>query len=66
VIKGITCLRLEIPRYQLGLQILVTSPLFVANIQIDKEYTNNITLNMRTNSVKVFYSMLRDRGLEHH
>jgi hypothetical protein len=38
VIKGITCLRLEIPRYQLGLQILVTSPLFVANIQIDKEY----------------------------
>jgi hypothetical protein len=30
VIKGTTCLRLKIPRYQVDLQILVTSLLFIA------------------------------------
>jgi hypothetical protein len=67
VIKGTTCLRLEIPRYQLALQILVTSPLFVAiHINRQESHKNNSTPNMKTNSVKIFYAMLRERGFENH
>jgi hypothetical protein len=60
VIKATTCLRLEIPRYQLGLQILVTSPLFVA-IHTNRQgsHKNNSIPNMRTDSVKIFYAMLQ-------
>jgi hypothetical protein len=63
--KGITCLRLEIPRYQVGLLILVTSPLVVA-IHTNRQgvHKNNITPNMRTNNVTIFYTMLQDRGFE--
>jgi hypothetical protein len=53
VIKGTTCLRLGIPQYQVGLQILVTSPLFAA-IHTNRQdvHKNNITPNMGTNSAK--------------
>jgi hypothetical protein len=65
VIKGITCLRLKIPRYQVGLLILVTSPLVVA-IHKNRQgvHKNNITPNMRTNNVTIFYAMLQDEGFE--
>jgi hypothetical protein len=58
VIKGTTCLRLEIPRYFTKLIFggLVTSLLLVP-IHINRQvYKSNSTQNMRTNNV-IIYSM---------
>jgi hypothetical protein len=61
VIKGITCLRLEIPRCfsMLIFKFLVTSLLFVA-LHTNKQgvHKHNSTPNMRANIVRVFYALL--------
>jgi hypothetical protein len=63
VIKGTTCLRLEIPRYftNLGFNFLVTSLILVA-IHTNRKglHKHNSTPKMRTNSERIFYAMLRD------
>jgi hypothetical protein len=69
VIKGTTCLRLEIPRYltKLVFKFLVTSLLLVT-IHTNRQEVNenNSTPNMRTNNIRVFYALLRDRRFEDH
>jgi hypothetical protein len=52
VIKGTTCLRLEIPGTNLFFKILVTSLLIIA-IQTNMVY---ITPNIRTNYIIMFYA----------
>jgi hypothetical protein len=56
MIKGTTCLRLEIPRYQLGLQV-------TRNLAASRSNTNkysigkiNITPNIRTNCIIMIYA----------
>jgi hypothetical protein len=56
MIKCITCLRLEVPRYQLGLQV-------TRNLAATRSNTNkhgigkiNITPNIRTNCIIMFYA----------
>jgi hypothetical protein len=59
VIKGTTCLRLEILRYfsKLIFKFLVTSPLFVAiHTNRQEVHKNNSTPNMRTNIVIMIYA----------
>jgi hypothetical protein len=69
VIKGTTCLRLEIPRYfsKLIFKFLATSLLLVA-IHTNRQgvHKQNSTPNMRTNNVRIFYVMLRERRFENH
>jgi hypothetical protein len=63
---GTTFLRLEIPRYRFGLQV-------TRNLAATRSTTNkhgigkiNITLNIKTNCVRIFYTPLRERGFENH
>jgi hypothetical protein len=69
LIKGTTCLRLAISRYftKLVFGFLVTSLLLV-EIHTNRQgvHKNNITPNMRTNNVRIFYASLRDRRFENH
>jgi hypothetical protein len=69
VIKGTTCLRLEISRYftKLVFRFLVTSLLLVA-IHTNRQgvHKNNIIPNMRTNNLRIFYVMLREHRFENH
>jgi hypothetical protein len=66
VIKSITCLRFEIPRYQVGLQ--VTRNLAATHSNTNKYGIGkiNITLNIKTNNVRIFYALLRDHRFENH
>jgi hypothetical protein len=61
VIKGTTYLRLEIPGTKLVFKFLVTSLLLVAiHTNRQEVHKNNITPNMGTNNVRIFYALLRD------
>jgi hypothetical protein len=52
---------------KLVFEFLVTSLLLVATHTNRKgAHKNNSTPNMRTNSVKIFYAMLRERGFKNH
>jgi hypothetical protein len=66
VIKGITCLGLEISMYQLALQ--VTRDLAAKRSNTNKHGIGkiNITPNIRINYVIIIYATLRDRGFENH
>jgi hypothetical protein len=69
VIKGTTCLTLEIPRYssKLIFKFLVTSLLLVAiNTNRQGVHKHNNTPKMRINSERVFFVMLQYRGFENH
>jgi hypothetical protein len=69
VIKDTTCLFGCNSRYfsKLGFRFLVTSLLFVA-IYTDRQGIgkNNITPNMKTNSVIIFYASLQNRRFKNH
>jgi hypothetical protein len=66
VIKDITCLRLEIPRYQLDLQV-------IRNLAATRSNTNkhgigktNITPNIRTYYIIMIYASQLDPRFENH
>jgi hypothetical protein len=67
VIKGTTCLRLKIPGTKLVFKFLVTSLLLVEkHTNRQGVHKDNITPNMRTNSVRIFYAMLQECRFENH
>jgi hypothetical protein len=66
MIKGTTCLRLKIPRYQLALQV-------ARNLADSRSNTHkhgigkiNITQNIRTNCIIMFYASQLDLEFENH
>jgi hypothetical protein len=66
VIKGTTCLGLEISRYQDDLQMIRDLALFVAIQTNMVPAKTNITPNIRINYVIMIYALLRDRGFVNH
>jgi hypothetical protein len=64
VIKGTTCLRLEILRYQLAL--LVTHNLTASRSNKNKHGIGKINIipNIRTNCIIMLYAMLQERMFE--
>jgi hypothetical protein len=63
VVKGTTCLALEIPVTRMILQILTASRSNTNEHGIDKI---NITPNIGTYFIIMIYTLLRDRGNENH
>jgi hypothetical protein len=55
VIKGTTCLRLEIPRYQLGLQVTRHLAATRSNTNTHGIGKINITPKIRTNCIIMIY-----------
>jgi hypothetical protein len=66
VIKGTTCLRLEIPRYQLGLQVTRNLATIRSNTNKHGIEKINITPTISTNYLIMFYASKRDPMFDNH
>jgi hypothetical protein len=64
VIKGTTCLRLKIPRYQLVIQVTRNLAASCSNTNKHGIGIINITLNIIINSIIIFYASKREPRFE--